>query len=155
MEKILVQRLVEPSDLSCTPSLIGAAIASAVRSSKGACDYVFVRVASPDHVDVGFLREIDARAVVVDIEVEVEAPALVQAEFDYVVTIRPGDPAFQSFVRCGTCAAQYGRAAHGQFKPCACGYTEPITAPPRPRFRRGGLWRRFLQSRPLGRPASA
>lgn len=153
MEKILVQRLVEPSDRSCTPSLIGAAIASAVRSSKGACDYVFVRVASSDHVDVGFLREIDAHAVVVDIEVE--ALASVQAEFDYVVTIRPGDPAFQSFVRCGTCDAQYGRAAHGQFVSCACGYTEPITAPPRPRFRRGGLWRRFLESRPLGRPASA
>lgn len=152
MEKILVQRLVEPSDISGTPSLIGAAIVNTIRLEKGACDYVFVRVASPDHVDIGFLRDIDSRAVVVDIEVE--APASVQAEFDYVVTVRPGDPAFQSFVRCGTCGAQYGRATRGQFVPCACGYPGVIAASP-PRTPRGGLLRRFLQSRPLGRPASA
>lgn len=150
MEKILIQRLIDPADRSDTPSLIGTAIASMVRSSKGACDYVFVRVASPDHVDISFLRGIDSHAVVVDIEVE--APASVQAEFDYVVTVRAGDPAFQSFVRCGTCGAQYGRSAHGQFVPCACGYAEPIGASPP--AHRGGLLSRFLQSRPLGRPAS-
>ena len=147
MEKILVQRLVDPADRSDTPSLIGSAIASMVRASKGACDYVFIRVDSPEHIDIEFLSGIDTYAVVVDLEVE--APASVQAEFDYVVTIHAGDPAAEQYVPCSACGTHYGRAPHGQFRRCACGQCEPSTATPL-----RSLFQRFMKCRPLGRPAS-
>ncbi|NIF80159.1 hypothetical protein F3J20_22655 [Paraburkholderia sp. Cy-641] len=151
MEKILIQRLVEPSNGSHTAFLIGAAIAHYVRLNKGSCDYIPLRAASPADVDVGFLRGIDTHAVVVDVELEV--PQSVRSEFDYVVTVQHGDPAFESFVRCATCGMQYGRSARGQYTPCACGYCEPTARPPSPR--RGAALRRFLKFRPFGHPASA
>lgn len=154
MKKILIQRLIEPSDHDHAALHVGIAIASYLRHDKGACDYVFVRATSAEDVDVGFLRGIDTHAVVVDIELE--APPAVQAEFDYVVTLRPGDAAFQSFTHCCACGGVYGRAPHGQFISCACGYNAP-TAPrlPHSRERLGGLLRRVLKYRPFGQPASA
>jgi len=152
MEKILVQRLAEPTDRIAAQ--IGVAIASYLRIDKGACDYVFLRAASAKDVDAGFLRGIDTHAVVVDVELEV--PVAVQAEFDLVITVRTGDPAFQSFTHCFCCGGVYGRAPHGQFISCACGHNAPTA--PRPthsRERLGGLLQRLLKYRPLGRPASA
>ncbi len=154
MEKILVQRLATSAHGSTSVDQISVAIAERLRLTRGDCEYVIVRANGAEHVNLDFIQHIEGAAVVVDLDVE--APPAAQSHFDYVVTVRPGDPAFQSFVSCDACGARYGRAAHGQFVACACGYVEPPTmAPPRPRERVGGVLRRFLKYRPFGQPASA
>lgn len=136
--KILIQQLDVAVGQSAPFLPVGPSIAATVRRSEiGGCDYVFLRVGSADDIDVGFLRDVDTHAVVVDIELE--APESVQAEFDYVVTVRPGQSARQQL-------AQF------QFAPPPIHRADPAGTPP-PFLR--GLLHRLMKIRPLGQPASA
>lgn len=122
MGKVLVQRLVEPTDHTDIGNRVAVAIAEQLRATIGECDYMLVRAGHAEHVELDFVRNVEAKAIVVDLNVE--APPAAQAHFDYVVTVRAGDCASQSFTYCDTCGTRFGRALHGQFVSCACGYAE-------------------------------
>lgn len=136
--KILIQQLDGGVDQSAPFLPVGPSIAATVRRfENGACDYVFLRVGSADDIDVGFLRDVDTHAVVVDIELE--ASESVQAEFDYVVTVRPSQSARQQL-------------AQPQCAPPPIRRADPANTP-LPFLR--GLLHRLMKIRPLGQPASA
>ncbi|MEX3951996.1 hypothetical protein AB4Y40_30105 [Paraburkholderia sp. EG287B] len=134
MRKILVQNLVQPTERTHSAETVAVAIADRLRSTGNECAFVCIAVATAADIDVSFVEHIADPVV---ISVDVEAPATVQARFDYVVTVHRGDLALRALMPAVPTANHHIATA-------------PRTPPPSP----GGILHRLLKYRPFGRHVS-